>query len=739
MAANSLGGLIVTLGLNAAEFTSGLTKSEREAQKFAARLDRAIATGAKAASAAIIGIGAAAAVAFAAVNELSRQAGDFKDLEEKTGANAEALASFAVSAGTAGLAMAEVAALSVKLTKNLTGVDDESKSAGAAISALGLNLKEFKALDPAAQLEAIAKALAGFEDGAGKTAVMEALAKGASNLLPFLKELNSEGGRQVILTQQQIERADAYSDAQARARTQLQLYAQAAATEALPAITALTTAAKNFIIELAGIEKGANDLRGSTAILDFANNAVRALGFIVSAGQGLGRVFQVVGETIAAGAAQTAAVAVGDLNRALAIGRDWQTQIDGILNKQLFSAKLSQQIQNQQKNASRAAIEDRGFKPAGKPLRFSGVNRPDKAAGGSDRISEAQRFLDSLQKQLDRTLELTAVETALKEIQSGRLKGLTPDIERQILAVAAQVDAYKELEEWVKASGKAFDEEVKAMERAAQVQERHTEAAFREAEQIQQANRDLQDEIAIIVGGEAARKVLEKARISSAIAIKEEALAMAQLDPLRRGEAAALQSQITLLKERAELLNSKSFAEQLAADAANLQQFKDLFTNTFADAFSSFIDGTKSAKDAFKDFERSLVQSISRIASQNLAEALFGGKSNTGGPDFGKLISSLIGSFFGGGGGGFASGPQLGSFAAGTNFAPGGMALVGERGPELVNLPRGAQVIPNHELRNAGGNTYHTVINPPPGMSAQTSRQLARQVAGELQRQGARG
>ena len=33
-------------------------------------------------------------------------------------------------------------------------------------------------------------------------------------------------------------------------------------------------------------------------------------------------------------------------------------------------------------------------------------------------------------------------------------------------------------------------------------------------------------------------------------------------------------------------------------------------------------------------------------------------------------------------------------YAVGTNFAPGGMALVGERGPELVNLPRGSQVIP---------------------------------------------
>ncbi len=38
------------------------------------------------------------------------------------------------------------------------------------------------------------------------------------------------------------------------------------------------------------------------------------------------------------------------------------------------------------------------------------------------------------------------------------------------------------------------------------------------------------------------------------------------------------------------------------------------------------------------------------------------------------------------------------AFAQGTSFAPGGMALVGEMGPELVNLPRGSQVIPNPRL-----------------------------------------
>lgn len=42
-------------------------------------------------------------------------------------------------------------------------------------------------------------------------------------------------------------------------------------------------------------------------------------------------------------------------------------------------------------------------------------------------------------------------------------------------------------------------------------------------------------------------------------------------------------------------------------------------------------------------------------------------------------------------------------FATGTNYAPGGMAWVGERGPELINLPRGSQVYTNAQSRQMSG------------------------------------
>lgn len=53
---------------------------------------------------------------------------------------------------------------------------------------------------------------------------------------------------------------------------------------------------------------------------------------------------------------------------------------------------------------------------------------------------------------------------------------------------------------------------------------------------------------------------------------------------------------------------------------------------------------------------------------------------------------------------------QIPRYARGTSYHPGGLAVVGENGPELVSLPRGSQVYPNG--RTPGGpNTYYITID----------------------------
>jgi hypothetical protein len=50
-------------------------------------------------------------------------------------------------------------------------------------------------------------------------------------------------------------------------------------------------------------------------------------------------------------------------------------------------------------------------------------------------------------------------------------------------------------------------------------------------------------------------------------------------------------------------------------------------------------------------------------------------------------------------------------FQRGTRFAPGGLSLVGEGGPELVNLPRGSQVFPNAESQRIVNNNNSRSLN----------------------------
>lgn len=128
-------------------------------------------------------------------------------------------------------------------------------------------------------------------------------------------------------------------------------------------------------------------------------------------------------------------------------------------------------------------------------------------------------------------------------------------------------------------------------------------------------------------------------------------------------------------------------------------KFRGIFRDSFTDAFASIIDGSKSAKDAILDFAKSVEQMISRIAAQNIAEALFGGAKGGGGL-FGGFIGDFFKSIFGGGFGGF--------FADGGIMPAGRWSLVGERGPELVRPVTQMHVTPNHQL---GGRTVSVVQN----------------------------
>jgi hypothetical protein len=414
-------------------------------------LKRAADLGSQFASATVAGftaIASGAASAVVAFDQLVKSAGNFQDLAEQIGSSAEGLASLAVSASVGGTSMDEVAAFATKLTKNLTGVDDESDKAGAALKALGLDIGELKDADPADQLERIAKALDGFQDGTGKTAVMEALAKGGAKLLPFLKELSSEGGRQVIITQQMIEQADAYSDAQARSRAKLGLYAQALATEAIPALTAFQEALTDTAKEILGLSQGTTSLKANDGVREFAKGAVGALGFVVDAADGVYRVVSIIGKSIGAIGAAGVAVATGEFRMAKSIMTELGRDVDATLNRGLFSDKL-------QKRLAEIGTQTAAVTGKNGVLKFDGASSgKDGSKSGKEKIDESATALAAYVRQLEsateKTLELTEVEKARIFLTTIGTTGEVAQVRELVLGMAARIDQEKEYIELLK-------------------------------------------------------------------------------------------------------------------------------------------------------------------------------------------------------------------------------------------------------------------------------------------------
>ncbi|WP_107327702.1 phage tail tape measure protein [Agrobacterium pusense] len=112
------------------------------------------------------------------------------------------------------------------------------------------------------------------------------------------------------------------------------------------------------------------------------------------------------------------------------------------------------------------------------------------------------------------------------------------------------------------------------------------------------------------------------------------------------------------------------------------------------------------ARDAARDFAGTLVDGMLNGASatETLSNALKGLASRLLNSGLDSLFSGggLLGGLFGGGlGKNYFPPAPLPMYAAGTNSAQRGVALVGEKGPELVRFKGGEQVVPNHRLAAA--------------------------------------
>lgn len=109
--------------------------------------------------------------------------------------------------------------------------------------------------------------------------------------------------------------------------------------------------------------------------------------------------------------------------------------------------------------------------------------------------------------------------------------------------------------------------------------------------------------------------------------------------------------------------------------------------NALSTAFADAVVEGKNLSDVLSN----LLKTLEKAAINSLFSSFFNAPASGGLSPFASLFNSII--------------P---GFADGTDSAPGGLAWVGENGKELMNVPRGSQIIPNDVSRQlTSGSALH--------------------------------
>jgi hypothetical protein len=232
---------------------------------------------------------------------------------------------------------------------------------------------------------------------------------------------------------------------------------------------------------------------------------------------------------------------------------------------------------------------------------------------------------------------------------------------------------------------------------------------------------------------EAAKLKAEMSGLATQAGNAAEALAKAKIaSEIKRGAQTSL-----LSPEDVQIATQLKGLYPNVADALGSVEAAGLRTNSALSGISSqlsgtlttgltdILDGTKSVGQGFSDMSKLIVRAIEEMIVKLLIV----------GPLMRQLQSSM-GSLIPGGVGGVGSNATDGiggfgptappGYAGGTNSAPGGWSIVGENGPELMNLQPGATILPNGSGGgggNGGGNNVQVnVVNNADGTKATTSK-----------------
>jgi hypothetical protein len=350
--------------------------------------------------------------------------------------------------------------------------------------------------------------------------------------------------------------------------------------------------------------------------------------------------------------------------------------------------------------------------------------------------NDLKRYLD-LQKQIvnsktdDARLskEIATIQSDITDLVDKEYKSIISDIKNQEEVRVQQLEAsYKTQKEAIENTIEGYNDQIAALEAKAELEDTITERQQRQVELTKlqteleniRNNRNIQ-----ILQKDASGKwqfayVADPERIddlTQQIKDKTENFAQWEKNQTVKAEKARINALIEAERDKLTALESNFNREKLAYD-----NFFVALNNSTATGLNN-LDGTFSTyyNNILKTVQEK-VASILATQSQVTSQIYSGSGSSITASSILSGAQGVIAQTIASGGSVTKSQAISAGFkfADGTNDAPGGISLVGEKGPELVNLPKGAGVVNNRILtsfmksvaspvsrsNSAGGATY---------------------------------
>lgn len=386
---------------------------------------------------AVAGVGAFALAARNLVNELDA----LNDSADATGATVESLSALEDVARRNGATLDLVTDAITKMNQALItakpGSDQEK-----ALQAIGLEASKLRALAPDQALLTIARALAQFENDGNKARVAQILfGRSIKEIAPFLNDLATAGELNARVTSDQAAEAERFNKQLAQLQTNVSNAGRALVAGMLPAL--------NETIDRVRI---AREVFGGFGGI-----------FQAALGEG-GRSFENAADGVAFYAKQLADVRAK---------RERMAREPNAFARLFAQDNLGQEIARLEKLLdfyTRVGTAQKSFAGAGRGFVNPPLVSPPRVAdfsggapGGTQaaRISEAERYLESLQRQVEKTQDLSAVEQLQLDIRKGRIDGLTPSLQAQLEQEARRLDA-------IRAQGQALRDQQDDLDRLIQ-------------------------------------------------------------------------------------------------------------------------------------------------------------------------------------------------------------------------------------------------------------------------------